>query len=250
MKAAPAGARARAQAAFEVRLLLSNGEQLLVSFVLPVMALVGLALTTAPTLGEPTAGSRISLAVPGVLALSVISSGFTAQAIATGFDRRYGVLRYLGVTPLGRDGLLRGKAIAALTVVAAQSAVVALVGLAFGWRPTALGIPLAAVWLVLGVGTFVALALWLAGTVRAEGVLALANLVWVVLVAVGGVIVPRAELPSSLAALDGLLPSSALGDGLRSALVDGQMALGPLVVLLVWGGVAAAAASRMFRWSD
>ncbi|MBK6888111.1 MAG: hypothetical protein IPH03_17775, partial [Tetrasphaera sp.] len=85
-------------------------------------------------------GRRIDLAVPGVLALCVISAAFTAQAIATGFDRRYAVLRLLGTTPLGRDGLLWGKAWATLGVELLQWAVIGGVGLALGWRPTLIGL--------------------------------------------------------------------------------------------------------------
>ena len=179
--AAPA-ARVRAQGLFELRLLLRNGEQLLVSLILPLLALIGLAMSTVPSLGP---GRRIDIAVPGVLALCVISSAFTAQAIATGFDRRYAVLRYLGVTPLGRDGLLAGKAVATLAMVGVQVLVIGGVGLVLGWRPSGAGLVIAPVFLVLGVWVFVALALVLAGLLRAEGVLAVANLLWVLFLVLG-----------------------------------------------------------------
>jgi hypothetical protein len=66
------------------------------------LVLVGMA--TAPFLGLETGGvSRIDFATPGVLALAVVSSAFTSQAIATAFDRRNGVLRMLATTPLGRS---------------------------------------------------------------------------------------------------------------------------------------------------
>ena len=240
-------ARVRAQALFELRLLLRNGEQLIVSLILPLLALVGLAMSTVPSLGP---GRRIDVAVPGVLALCVISSAFTAQAIATGFDRRYAVLRYLGVTPLGRDGLLAGKAVATLAMVAVQVLVIGGVGLVLGWRPSGAGIVVAPVFLVLGVWVFVALALVLAGLLRAEGVLAVANLLWVLFLVVGGVIVPRASLSGGLASLAGLLPSAALADGLRAAYLDGSLAFGAVGVLLAWGVGATRVASRTFRWSD
>ncbi len=244
---APSAARVRAQARFELTTLLANGEQLLVSLVLPLGALVGLSLSSAPSLG---AGSRVDLATPGVLALCVISAAFTAQAIATGFDRRYAVLRLLGTTPLGRDGLLWGKALATLGVEVLQWLVVGATGLALGWRPNLVGIPYAAVFLVAGTWAFVALALLLAGTVRAEGVLALANLVWVLLLVVGGLLVPRSQLPDALAGVVAWLPSSALADGLRAAFGQGSFAPGALLVLGGWAVVATLAASRLFRWSD
>lgn len=247
MRASPPSRRVLRQARFEAGTLLRNGEQLLVSLVLPVGALVALALTQSPSLGP---GRRIDLAVPGVLALCVVSAAFTSQAIATGFDRRASVLRLLGTTPLGRGGLLGAKVVATLVIELLQWVLVAAVGLAFGWQPGASGIADAVLLLVLGTWAFVALALLLAGTLRAEGVLAVANLVWVLFLVVGGVVVPRTELPAVLSPVVGLLPSSALGDGLRAALADGALSLRSVLVPVVWGAGATVLASRTFRWSD
>ncbi len=249
---APAAPRARvaAQARFELASLLANGEQLLVSLVLPLGALLGMVYSTAVPLGSVTPQRRVDLAVPGVLALCVISAAFTAQAIATGFDRRYAVLRLLGTTPLGRDGLLWGKALATVGVEIIQWVVIGAVGLGLGWAPTWAGLGYAALLLLAGTWAFVALALLLAGTVRAEGVLALANLVWVLLLVLGGVLVPAAQLPGPLGAIATALPSGAVADGLRTAFVDGRFAALPLVVLLGWGALGTALAARLFRWSE
>ena len=244
--AAP-GTRVLGQARFEAGTLLRNGEQLLVSIILPLGALLGLAFTSVPSLGE---GRRIDVATPGVLALCVVSAAFTAQAIATGFDRRASVLRLLGTTPLGRGGLLWGKALATLAVEVLQWCVVGGVALALGWQPAWGGLPYAVAYLLLGTWAFVALALLLAGTVRAEGVLALANLVWVLLLVLGGVVVPRTQLPEAWSGVVGLLPSAALGDGLRAAFGSGTFLAGPALVLLAWAVVATALTARTFRWSD
>jgi ABC-2 type transport system permease protein len=235
------------QARFEAGTLLRNGEQLLVSVILPLGALLVLAFTSVPSLGD---GRRIDLATPGVLALCVISAAFTAQAIATGFDRRASVLRLLGTTPLGRSGLLLGKALATLAVEVLQWCVVGGVGLALGWQPVWSGLPYAVAFLLLGTWAFVALALLLAGTLRAEGVLAVANLVWVLLLVLGGVVVPRTELPEAVSGVVGALPSAALADGLRAAFASGTFLIGPALVLLVWAAVATVLTARAFRWSD
>ncbi|GAA1234001.1 ABC transporter permease [Oryzihumus leptocrescens] len=246
---APATPRTRvlAQARFEAGTLLRNGEQLLVAVVLPALALVGLALAHSPSLGP---GRRIDVAVPGVLALAVISTAFTGQAIQTGFDRRYGVLRLLGVTPLGRGGLLVAKSVAVLAVELLQFVVIGGLGLALGWHPSWVGLLPALLVALLGTWAFVALALLLAGTVRAEGVLAIANLVWVVLLALGGVIIPRSEQPAGLSHLAAALPSSALADGLRDAFLHGRLAGIPVLVLVLWGAVATVVAAWTFRWGD
>lgn len=243
--AAPPRRRVLAQASFETRALLTNGEQLLVSLVLPALALVGLALASVPDLGP---GPRVDLALAGTLALAVVSTAFTGQAIATGFDRRAGVLRLLGTTPLGRGGLLAGKALAVLSVLGVQVAVLGALGVVLGARPAASGLLPALVSLLLGSATFVALALLMAGTLRAEAVLALANLVWVLFLGLG-TLVPTDRLPGALGVVAAALPSGALGDALRTALVDGGWPWGPWAVLAVWGVVAGVLASRLFRWS-
>jgi ABC-2 type transport system permease protein len=245
--AAPPRDRVLAQARFETGTLLRNGEQLLVAVVLPAMALVGLALSQSPSLGP---GQRIDVAVPGVLALAVISTAFTGQAISTAFDRRYGVLRLLGVSPLGRNGLLVAKALAVLSIELMQVFVISALGLALGWHPEWTGLFAAVLIGLVGTWTFVALALLLAGTLRAEGVLALANLIWVLLLGLGGVIIPPTQMPAVLSHVAALLPSGALADGLRAAFIEGRLAAVPLLVLVVWGAVATFLASRTFRWSD
>ena len=242
---APPWRRVLAQAAFETRILLRNGEQLLVAIVLPVLALVGLTLADVPSLGS---GRRIDIVAPGILALAVMSTAFTGQAIQTGFDRRYGVLRLLGTTPLGRGGLLAGKLVGVLAVELLQVVVLGAVALGLGWHPVLAGVPYAVLAGLVGTAAFVALALLLAGTLRAEAVLAVANLVWVLLLAGGAVVVPTRRMPAGLSHLASALPSGALGEAMRAALGSGRLAVGSVLVLLLWAVGAGAAAARWFRW--
>lgn len=246
----PAGSatrRALAQARFDTVTMLRNGEQLLLTMVLPALILVILSRYSVPGV-EITPGRHwIDLAAPGVMALAVISTAFTGQAIGTGFDRRHGVLRMLATTPLGRGGLLAGRMLAVLAIEVIQVVVLGSLALALGWRPSLAGLPAAALLILVGTAAFVALGLLLAGTVRAEGVLAAANLVWVLLLAGGGVVAPTGVL-GPWGSLARLLPSGALGDGLRTATVEGRADLAALAVLLVWAGVASAMAARFFRW--
>ncbi len=228
-------------------MLLRNGEQLLLTLVLPALLLVGLARTTVVQLdgGVP----RVDVVVPGVLALAVMSTAFTGQAIGTAFDRRYGVLRMLATTPLGRGGLLAGKVLAVLLVIGVQVVLLGVLGLALGWRPDPAGILPALLAVAAGTAAFTSLGLLLAGTVRAEGVLAGANLIWVLLVVGGGVVVPASSLPGVLQATAPWLPSGALGDAMRAALVEGILDVGSVLVLLAWAAAAAAGVRRWFRWA-
>ena len=244
--AAPAARRVAAQGRFETRALLRNGEQLLVAIVLPALALLGLALASVPDLGP---GRRVDVATAGVLALAVVSTAFTGQAISTGFDRRYGVLRLLGVTPLGRTGLLLGKALAVAAVLTVQVVVLGGLGLALGWRPALAGLLPALISLALGSACFVAVALLLAGTLRAEAVLAVANLLWVLFLG-AGLLVPTSALPGGLGPVAAVLPSGALGDAVRFALVEGGWPWASWLVLLAWTAAATVATARLFRWGD
>jgi ABC-2 type transport system permease protein len=234
--------RVLAQAAFDARVLLRNGEQLLLTLALPALLLVGLTVASVPDLGP---GRRIDVVAPGVLALAVVSTAFTGQAIGTAFDRRHGVLRFLGTTPLGRSGLLAGRVLAVLLVEAVQMVVLGAIALVLGWRPAPAGLLPAVLALLLGTAAFVALGLLVAGTLRAEAVLAVANLVWVLLVVGGAVVVP---VPGTFGAVAAALPSGALGAAARAALQHGRLDVAALGVLLAWAAAGVLATIRWFRW--
>lgn len=240
--------RVQAQARFEAKMILRNGEQLLITIILPALFMVGLIKSDAISITLDSGINRVDTVVPGILALALMSTAFTSQAIATGFDRRNGVLRLLATTPLGKGGLVSAKVIAVFLVQALQVSVLGGIGLGLGWRPNAAGIPAALVIMVLGTVAFTGLALLLAGTLRAEGVLAVANLLWVVLLVAGGVVLPVDQLPGPMAHTALLLPSGALGEGLRSAFTTATLEPFSVVVLLAWAGALSWGASRLFRW--
>jgi ABC-2 type transport system permease protein len=240
--AAPRGARWWAQARLEWRQLMTNGEQVLLTLVIPVAALVAV---TALGLAD------VDQATPGVMALAILSSAFTATAIATGFERRSGVLKLLGATPLGRSGLLVGKVAATLAVIVVQLLVIGVAAWLMGWRPS-LANPVAVAGLVV-LGTL-ALGSWgfaLAGLLRAEATLAVANGIFLLLLFAGGTVLPTDRLPAPLEAVAALLPSAALGDGLR-ALMDPAAAAGipwsALAVLTAWAVAGTVLSVRTFRW--
>jgi ABC-2 type transport system permease protein len=245
--AAPLGRRVAAQASFETRAILRNGEQLLVTIVVPVLLLVGLVRTSLVEI-DTHGAARIDFVTPGILALACVTTAFTSQAIATAFDRRNGVLRLLATTPLGRGGLLAGKILGVLAVEVVQVVVIGTVALFLGWSPDPSGVLPAVGLVLLATAAFTALALLLAGTLRAEGVLAVANLVLVLLVVGGGLIVPPSELPGVMSHVAVFLPSGALGEGLRGALLGTGVPPSSVMVLLAWTAAFGAGAGRLFRW--
>ncbi len=246
--AAPLAAMIRTQALMEARLLLRNGEQLVLALVVPLLALVGGQESSG--LVDVGPGRRIDVLTPGVLALAVLSTSFTSVAITTGFERRYGVLKRLGASPLPRVGLLAGKVGAVLLIEALQLVLLSVVAVGLGWSPS--GGPLAVVGVLLLVllstAAFGTLALLMAGTLRAEATLAGANLAYLLLLAGGAVVVPLARYPEAVQPLLALLPTSALAEGLREVLAGDALGAGYVAVLAAWALVAGAATARTFRW--
>ena len=245
---APFPRQVLAQAGMEARLLLRNGEQVLLAVVIPVIVLVG-AVTGAKHLGLELAHPPVDVFTPGVLALAVMSTSFASLAIATGFERRYGVIKRLGASPLPRSGLLLGKVGALFLVEVLQVLVVGAVGFALGWDPVldpeAVGSALLMV--VLGTAAFAGLGLFLAGVLRAEATLAAANLVYLLLMAGGAIVLPTASY-GAFGHVAVWLPSGALGNGLRSAFVAGTLNVHSLAVLVVWSLVGAVLTARTFSW--
>ena len=142
--------------------------------------------------------------MPGILALAVMSTAMVSLGIATGFERGYGVLKRLGATPLGRPRLLGAKIVTIVAVELLQAAVLLPVGLALGWNPgggagAAVAGAIGAI--LLGSAAFAGIGLLMAGTLRAEVNLAAANGLYLILLLLGGMIVPHlqaAERPGRL----------------------------------------------------
>ncbi|MCW2819035.1 MAG: type transporter [Marmoricola sp.] len=242
---APLGRQVLAQASMEARLMLRNGEQLLLAVVIPVIVLVG-GVEGSRHLGITFSRAPVDVFAPGVLALAVMSTAFTSLAIATGFERRYGVIKRLGSSPLPRSGLLLGKVGALLLVEVLQVLVISAVALALGWSPHPALVP-TVLTIVLGTAAFASLGLFVAGVLRAEATLAAANLVYLLLMAGGAVVLP-ATAYGAFGRVATLLPSGALGEALRHASWTGQVRWSSLLVLAVWTLVGTFLTARTFRW--
>jgi ABC-2 type transport system permease protein len=247
--AAPLRRMIAAQARLELRTLLRNGEQLVLTLVIPLLLLAAFGVEPLVSFGAGL--SRADFLTPGIIALAVMSTAFTSQAIATGFERRYGVLKRLGATPLSRPGLIAAKTATVIAVELLQGVLIIAVGAAIGWRPDASPAAIVTAPLLIGLGTaaFSGLALLMAGTLRAEATLAAANLVYIVLLGVGGVVFPLTRFPAAARPVLELLPTGALSTGLRAVLQHGAvLPAGNAVTLAVWAAAAIAAAARTFRW--
>lgn len=230
----------------EVRLALRRGESVLITLVIPPALLMFFGLVDLMPLPPDR---RAEFLVPGILALAIMSTAMVSTGIATAFERYYKVLKRLGASPLPRIGLLTAKIASVLVIEAIQTIlIVGVAVLVLGWRPD--GVPAALpLVLVLGTAAFGGLGLLMAGALRAEGTLAVANGLYLVLLLLGGIVFPTTHLGPWLSGVAILLPSTALADTLRSVLgASGSAPLLSWLVLVFWAVAAPVAAALTFRW--
>ena len=247
-RAAPAWRAILAMTAMELRLALRRGETLVATAVLPVVVLLFFSSVGV----IPLAIRPIDFLLPGSIAFAIIASSLVSLGITTAYDRFYGVLKRLGGSPLSRAQLIVARILTVLVVEAVQILLlVATAGLLLGWTPGAgVSAPLAVAAVILGTVAFAGLGLLLAGILRAETMLAVANLLFLAFLALGGIVVPVDHLPAPVAAIAHALPAAALSDVLRIALgsgVGGDV-VSQLILLGVWGAVTVGLAAATFSW--
>ena len=239
----PWPARVAAQAGAEIGMTLRQGEQLLVAVGIPLVLLVFFSVVHVLPVGR----HPVDFIAPGILALAVMSTAMVSLGIGTGFERGYGVLKRLGTTPLGRPALLAAKTLAVLTVELIQLVVLVPVAIGLGWRPhLALGEVVVA-WLA-GTLAFAGLGLLMAGSLRSLANLALTNGLYIVLLLLGGMVVPLRELPGALRALARALPAAGLSDALTHGFAGGGAPDRDWIVLAAWAVAAPLVAALTFRW--
>jgi ABC-2 type transport system permease protein len=245
--AAPAWRATLAMTTMELRLSLRRGETMVATIVLPIVVLLFFSSVVVIPSGP---GRPVDFLLPGSIAFAIIATSLVSLGITTAYDRHYGVLKRLGGSPLSRPELLTAKIAAVLAVEAIEVVLlVAVAALVLSWQAAAgasAGLVIVAV--LLGTLAFAGLGLLLAGVLRAETMLAVANMLFVLSLVLGGIVVPIDHLPAPLAGLAAALPAAALSDALRVALGGGGDASGALVLLAGWGIAAVLLAARTFRW--
>ena len=231
----------------ELMLIARNGEQLLLTLVIPLILLGFFGSVDVLPSGE---SDPLQFLVPGVLAVAIMSTSMVSLGIATGFERSYLVLKRLGATPLTRGELVVAKVLSVFVVELVQLMVLLPLAYALGWQVMGSTWPLAIVVILLGTASFAGIGLLLSGRLRAEINLAAQNGLYLVLLLLGGMIIPRDSLPGVVGNAAQFLPSTALADLLRTTMNnDGAALLTPFIVLGVWAVLAPAIAAKRFRWS-
>lgn len=243
--AAPVTQTILAQTRAELTMALRRGESLLVTIVIPtVLLFLAMWLNIVPG----TKSAQIAFLLPGILAAAIMSTSLVSLGIATAYDRYYGSLKRLGSTPLPRWGLIIAKIVTVLAIEAAQTVLLVLISVIFfGWRPAG-SLPLALLVMLLGTAAFAGLGMWMAGSLRAEATLAGANGLFILFLAIGGVVLPTSHLPGIIEWLARILPAAALSDALRSALSPAGVNGGSLLLLLGWAVALLVVAALTFKW--
>jgi ABC-2 type transport system permease protein len=237
----------RAQLGSELRVLLRNGEQLLLIVGIPVLLLTFFSLVDLLPTGD---SASVDFLLPGIIALAVMSTAMVSLGIATGFERSYNVLKRLGATPLGIPRLILAKALSVVVIEIGQLVLLIGVAISLGARTASANLATTLLAVVVGTLVFSGIGLTLAGQLRGEVNLAAQNGVYLVLLLLGGIMFPLAELPGALQTVARSLPSGALADVLRASVTDAGVAPGSSwAILLAWAVVAQISAARLFRWS-
>jgi ABC-2 type transport system permease protein len=235
-----------AQTRLELRLALRRGESVLVTLIIPPALLVFFGLVD---LMPVPAELRADYLVPGMLALAIMSTAMVSTGIATAFERYYKVLKRLGASPLPRAGLLTAKILSVLAIEVVQTVLIFGVAMGvLGWRPaiTPWLLPLA---VLLGTAAFGGLGLLMAGALRAEATLAVANGLYLLLLLLGDIVIPISHLGPWIGGLAALLPSTVLAEALRDALgAAGTVSSASWLILALWAVLAPLAAALTFRW--
>ncbi len=227
----------------ELRITLRRGESVLLTFAIPLGLLVFFGSTDLLDI-------QIDEFVPALFALSIVSAAFVGLAVATGFERKYQVLKRFGATPVTRLTLVLAKTAAIAVVEVLQIAALWLVAAwFFDWSPSMNWLGFAAAY-VLGTVGPAGLAMLLAGRLRAEATLALANGMYFVFLALGDVIVPLENLPDAVAGVASLLPVAPLTAAFQWATGAGEVTGFDWGVLVVWAVLAPLLASRLFTWEE
>lgn len=232
----------RIQAVVEFRTLARNPEQLLLVLVIPAALLLFFAKV------DVVSGVTLDGLVPGILGLAVMSTTMVGLGISAGFERSYGVLKRLAMTPLGTRRLVLAKTIAVGMVLVVQFVLLGALGVSLGWRPEWTRAPLALAAVALAALAFAGIGLTFAGRLRAESNLAALNALYVLLLLASGFVLPMESLPAFIGFVATSTPAPHLVDALRGSFGAAATGVTSWLVLVAWAIGAPLLAAWLFRW--
>jgi ABC-2 type transport system permease protein len=222
----------------EVKKYLRSRVQIIASLGGPLMYLGVLGFGLGPVFQRAGEGSYLQFMAPGVICMAVL---FTAMfsGIAMLWDRQFGFLKETLVAPVPRLSIMIGRTLGGATVAVLQGALIFVIALIAGFRPTSLlAVPLAFLVIALIAVVFAALATAIGSSLKEmQGFQMVMNFLVMPLFFLSGAIYPLDGLPRVLAALTRVDPLTYGVDGIRGLMI-GRTHFGIAVDLAVLFGVA------------
>ena len=187
---------------------------------MPLFFLVGLGLGLGSLIPTVAGGSYFEFIVPGIIGMSLLFvSVFTGSAVL--WDRQFGFLKEILVTPNSRTSIVIGRICGGATTAILQSILVVAISMAIGfvihWSVMTL---MALVFMALIAGTFISLGLTLGSMINDfQGFQLVTSFFTMPLFFLSDSIFPSSALPSYVQLITFVNPLTYGVDGLRNALI-------------------------------
>lgn len=242
------------QARFDLLAFRRNPAATFFTLVLPLVFLV---LFTSIFGNETMAnGTRVAVFyVPGILALSVVSTTMINIAISMVTKREMGILKRVRGTPLRPWVFVASQIVASILLMILLTVLVCLIGwILFGVSLRVAGLPTLILTLVIGSAAFCALGLALTVIIPSvDAAPAITNAIALPLYFISDIFIQGDVVPSWVQNVGNLFPIRHLNLALLESfdpLVEGtSWPWGHWAVIIAWGAVGAVVAALRFRWS-
>lgn len=187
---------------------------------MPIFFLLGLGLGLGSLVHLSTGGSYFDFIVPGIIGMSLLfTSIFTGSAVL--WDRQFGFLKEILVTPNSRVSVVIGRIAGGATTAILQSILVVVISLLIGFHmDLTAATAMALVFMALIAATFISLGLTLGSMINDfQGFQLVTSFFTMPLFFLSDSIFPASSLPAAVQFITYLNPLTYGVDGLRNALL-------------------------------
>jgi ABC-2 type transport system permease protein len=242
---------------YELLALGRNKRARLFTLAFPLLLLVVLSGVSGNSPQTTFDGHAVSLQrffLPGILAMSIVTSCFAALVQVVVTRRHVGIYRRRRATPVPAHVLIAAQMLATTILGAAAATILVVVGkAAFGVGIAAGPLVAVGVTFVLGALCCCAVGFLVASVVPSpDTAQPVVQFVMFPVLFISGIWFTRDDMPQWLRAVGDVLPVAHLSDALHQAVqassFSAAFAPGDLAVLAAWGAGAAWLASRRFSW--
>jgi ABC-2 type transport system permease protein len=245
------------QFTYDLRALLRNRQAQFFTLALPILFLVIFASVFGGNNTVKVPGGRIKTSVvyvPGIMALGIIAAAFVNLVISVTAQRESGVLKRRRATPVPAAALIVSRALTAVVVALATTAVLIGIGwAAYGAHVPARTAPALVLTVVVGSLVFCCLGYALASVIHdQDAAQPVTQAVMLPMYFISGVFVAASQLPKWLVDVASVFPVRHLASALLNAYNPHTHGAGlsvvDLLVLVAWGAAGLVIAVRRFSW--